>query len=833
MENTKFPSNVSSFSSKELIESKINFSHEFLDFLQEMFNLVDKFKTLKSLLLTNKLKISNHQINSQNKGDNYYIIQKRSNNQIFNFKNLFKNLNLSEKIPFIKSFFNTSENKYFGYFITFFDSITIYGRSPIKSHNFYHYITQAWLLTVFGQIKNIIKSERNSSNNITIKNFKELFFFVKNIKLHEQLFLKNLEIILGTYDLTDHIIKVSEFKLSQQFLKKLKIVFDTDSELKSSFKNLKYYMQYKEEKKCCLEDFFNFNLSFKGNESLKENYFNFEMNNQNYNNHDNDFNNLNLNVNNNEKTDINNNIEVNLINNILVKNEEEFLNDKNFDLTKSGFLYLLKDIFDKVLNYTLNELDTREKNKDSSKLYDTYHFMVFSKYFPQNLDNLFVNSENDNSFLLITNDEKESTKNKMNSRTIFPDSSNYLNFARTTAKTVENKRFELKYEYDSENKIPYDIFYKELKKNEKINHLTDLSNFENQTINNINNMSSIANEFSENAMEENSINSFVSDAELLNPNQTFYDYGITTMNELFEDIELITLKSGSFWEKIYSMIKNNCYKFKKNLKFLIKNNFFMKKMIYLIHFGCNNLKVFKKVIRDKITSTEENCRKTYYHQIRNWISSSVEYETNSIKKFNLDYWKIINENFVYFKNNFFLMFKQPRVELNRYIILTKNFLKENMNVFVQNVYKKGKKKFFLCIDYENFKNIVNNENFIFLMKPLYSLINYLSNIYNNFFNDKNYTWIKYELVIKIINIPTEILKTEMKLIYNFINYFYELVKKYLIYYFEEPKDKNNLNQFYFSIDKNDKAKFDDYELFWISESCKKLALVFSKKFGLL
>jgi hypothetical protein len=125
-----------------------------------------------------------------------------------------------------------------------------------------------------------MKSEGNSPQSKPIRTFKDLFYFIKNLKLNEQLFLKNLEIILGTYDLSDHIVKVSEFKLSQQFLKRLKSVLDSEHELKSSFRNLKLYLQLKQkENRCCLEDLLNFNLNGKSKED-KENKFDF-INNKN------------------------------------------------------------------------------------------------------------------------------------------------------------------------------------------------------------------------------------------------------------------------------------------------------------------------------------------------------------------------------------------------------------------------------------------------------------------------------------------------------------------------------------------------------------------------
>ncbi len=731
MENIQRQSNKPTISSKEKEDSKKNYSSEYLDFAQQMFTLVEKFKNLKYLIYSNNLKSRENQgyyflIDNENKNINYNNLNNNKNTgkkkENFNFKNIFKNFNLKNKIPFYNTIINYRENLYFQYIQDFFNSPTICGRSPIKSPNFYHYTTEAWLLTVFTQLKNSFKSDGNSLNNKPNRNFKDLFIYIKKLKLNEQLFLKNLEIILGTYDLKDNIIKVSEFKLSQHFLIKLKYVLESKYELTSSFKNLKIILKSQNQKSCCLEDLFNFNLyeseNFNSREKLnkalilKENASN-DYQQENLNQKEN------VNFNNNSTT---NNENLLSSNNFIDNNEEIFFFEKNFELTKSGFLYLIKDILDKVLNYTLNELDSREKNKDSSNLYNTYHSLMFSK---KELNK--IESDNQYSFFSIYKKETEEDHN--------------LNFSRTSEKSLKEQHKEKSIFSDSKNKIPFESFCKELKRYDfKLNNLSEFSNINNQTIYTINNVSSIANDFSEAAAEENSMNSFTSEADLLNPNQTFYEYAITDLDNFFEDIDLITLNECSFYEKIKAFLKNNIYCFKKNSLNFLENNCVLNSMKYLFYNSCCKVINFQKFFKRNIFAIENSIsKKTWkmkYSKLKNWINQSVKCEFNMIKNFGMQYSINLSENLIYYKNNLFIIMKNPKEEIKNLIKFGINFIKENIFMIENKKNKKGNEALSTIIDNNKTKKLNSNEEIEFLSNPIYSLVTYLVSNYKKIYNGK-------------------------------------------------------------------------------------------------
>lgn len=727
MEKSEYRSCSSDKRKGKLDNNHFKYSDEFLDFLQVIFNLTEKFKNLKSLIIASKMKMSYYQNCDK---ENYYNdtgIKKEKD--IFNFRNFLKNLNLSEKIPYYNTLTNITDSQYFGYFIIFFNSITIYGRSPIKSRNFYHYITEAWILTVFSHLKNAIKAEGKIPNFKPIRNFKDLFYFIKNLKINEQLFSKNLEIILGTYDLSDNIIKVSEFKLSQQFLKKLKLIFENENEMKSSFRNLKLYILSNEIRKHN-SYFYDCNSSTIF-EKAEQNNANIQQNKMKLSNPD--------------------------------DNDEDFFNHVNFDLNKSGFLYLMKDILDKVLNYTLNELDGREKYKESSRLYDTYREIIFS--------NALKNKENLKYFLTNQILDNEASNNA----TAYDDLSKLLNLKNIPFDFYEEENDY--YYYDSENKIPFENFCKELKKTEKdnkLNSLSDFSTFHNNSIYTINNMSSIAHDLSEGLIEENSMNSFSYEAELLNPNQTFYDYGITTMNDFLQDIELITLKSASFWEKLSAMLKNNFINIKRNMISLINSNPICKSTKNIIKKTFINIQEVNCLLRTKgqdIKSFSFQKSKLKYEDLKFWIKGSINNQYSNLKNFSENVFSRFNT----YRKNAFMRFKQPISYLENIYSDFSKFIDDNIFIRAKNMIIQAKEIFIILIDYQKLYVLISHENWKFITDIFLSSLNYVVDCYNDFtfvkmFNQKN-----FDFMIKIINIPKAVAKNHFILFVNFASYVYERI----------------------------------------------------------
>lgn len=102
--------------------------------------------------------------------------------------------------------------------------------NPIKNINFYHYISEAWILSIlFGLKQKFLKDLENEiSENKKIteflgKNFNDILFDIKDIEINEQFFIDTLEILLGTDKLDDQVVKITQMKLSQLFLRKMNI----------------------------------------------------------------------------------------------------------------------------------------------------------------------------------------------------------------------------------------------------------------------------------------------------------------------------------------------------------------------------------------------------------------------------------------------------------------------------------------------------------------------------------------------------------------------------------------------------------------------------------
>jgi hypothetical protein len=135
-----------------------------------------------------------------------------------------KYFRLVNKFEKIKTYLKNSKE---GFMNTFFNIFAYRFETPLVRPNFYHYTAEAWLLTVFKRLQmdyqeemmKGIKDFLNYSFNDILEKIYESYTFEND----EDLFIENLEVLLGTYKITDHILKITQMKLSQMFLKKIQL----------------------------------------------------------------------------------------------------------------------------------------------------------------------------------------------------------------------------------------------------------------------------------------------------------------------------------------------------------------------------------------------------------------------------------------------------------------------------------------------------------------------------------------------------------------------------------------------------------------------------------
>lgn len=135
-----------------------------------------------------------------------------------------KYFSLVNKFEKLKTYIKNSKE---GFMNTFFNLFAYRFETPLIRPNFYHYTAEAWLLTVFKRLQmdyqeEMVKGKKdflNYSFNDILEKIYESFTFESD----EDLFIENLEVLLGTYKITDHILKITQMKLSQMFLKKIQL----------------------------------------------------------------------------------------------------------------------------------------------------------------------------------------------------------------------------------------------------------------------------------------------------------------------------------------------------------------------------------------------------------------------------------------------------------------------------------------------------------------------------------------------------------------------------------------------------------------------------------
>jgi hypothetical protein len=789
---------------------------EFKDFIDYLFSLLDKFNNGKAILIAIKLNL----INSE-------IVEDEIENEE---KNENKKKNDSNFLPK-----NLKKLKIFDLFIKYIKNNLIKERKSIKNINFFHNVAQSWLITLASHLKDDYKNkELNKDLDINFpKNFKDFIFYLKNLEINEQLFFQNLEIILGTYKKKDAFIEFSEFKFAKNFLNKLNNLIKNDNKIKNSLQKIseiKYYIENNINNNFNYNiDYYNFNFFQEENFSeytWGELFFGRKIYNENeninkninINNDKNIYNNINDNNNDNNNNNYNNN------NNIENKNENDnnhtvdFNSNFDFIFKKSEFLFFLKDIFDKAVNYSLNDLDNKEKNKESLylnetfkniiikrlklnnkfKSYHEYEYDFYSNYKSKSISKFdFDIEENEDLYKKIEIDiDIRETENKINKKS--KSKSKYLSRSKSNSLQSNNNSIEksfisnsienlndnnvnniIKKDKDKDNNnninysnnnslinISYKYFLNEIKRKKNENKSNISLNTKNtstlidnrtEDIFNLNldldkdqdeDNDEENNNNSSNILEINYIKNQDIELNLLNSMEIFYNFAIISINDLFEDLEILNLKSENYLQKLLSLIKFN-YKIYINKTFnFIYENIYIKKSKFKISIGNLINRNKNKLIERPIAKFKNWINKTADFIIKDYSSFSFKkkipecFYINLVKNLLMEncltknYNKISFDIIPYVKGKYFYYYKIFYNIIGKFlndIVLFKNFekyfTKENLieikKKFIDNTFNKiiqiKQMNFFInaypnvCINNINI-NKTNNNFFYFLSK---------------------------------------------------------------------------------------------------------------------
>jgi hypothetical protein len=118
-----------------------------------------------------------------------------------------------------------------GVLVKFANFFNIRLEYPIRDGHFYHYISEAWLLSIFHALKvkymkeleESIYNQTKCQQLVLDKNFKEILEDIQYINIDLDFFVDALEVLLGTFNILDPVIKVTQMRLSQLYLKKLNL----------------------------------------------------------------------------------------------------------------------------------------------------------------------------------------------------------------------------------------------------------------------------------------------------------------------------------------------------------------------------------------------------------------------------------------------------------------------------------------------------------------------------------------------------------------------------------------------------------------------------------
>ena len=125
-------------------------------------------------------------------------------------KNLYSVIQKNHHIrEYLKSVKNYYMNYFFNYFGYRYESI-------IESPNFFHFISQAWLVNAFEQIK--------QTTNLDNENYTSIIEKLFEVDVNKKKLISSLELITETIYVSDPTIKITELTLGKNFLKHIKQV---------------------------------------------------------------------------------------------------------------------------------------------------------------------------------------------------------------------------------------------------------------------------------------------------------------------------------------------------------------------------------------------------------------------------------------------------------------------------------------------------------------------------------------------------------------------------------------------------------------------------------
>jgi hypothetical protein len=142
------------------------------------------------------------------------------NTQLITTKTINKYFKLVNNFDNIKKFLKENKITLLHYLFSNFYKFS----NAIEHANFYHYTVEAWILTIFKQLElKYINDLSIGISSFLNYSFNDILEEIYSFFLNEELFIENLEILLGTYKMSDPILKITQIKLSELFLKKVEI----------------------------------------------------------------------------------------------------------------------------------------------------------------------------------------------------------------------------------------------------------------------------------------------------------------------------------------------------------------------------------------------------------------------------------------------------------------------------------------------------------------------------------------------------------------------------------------------------------------------------------
>jgi hypothetical protein len=94
---------------------------------------------------------------------------------------------------------------------------------PIQDGRFYHYVSEAWLLSIFHELKSLYAKDFEEAtlfDNFT-KNYRQILEDIQYLNIDVNFFVNSLEALLGINKFQDSVVKMGQFKLCHVYLKNI------------------------------------------------------------------------------------------------------------------------------------------------------------------------------------------------------------------------------------------------------------------------------------------------------------------------------------------------------------------------------------------------------------------------------------------------------------------------------------------------------------------------------------------------------------------------------------------------------------------------------------